>query len=50
LGSPDHGYYASVKEPHDGELAAITVARKIARRCLPHTLRAVDPALVYATP
>jgi hypothetical protein len=31
--SPDHGYYAAVKDRHDGKLAAIAMARKIARRC-----------------
>jgi transposase len=46
--SPDHGYYAAVKDRHDGKLAAIAIARKIARRCF-HVLRAVDPDVVYAT-
>jgi transposase len=46
--SPDHGYYAAVKDRHDGKLAAIAIARKIARRCF-HILRAVDPDAVYAT-
>jgi transposase len=31
--SPDHAYYATVKEAHDGKLAAISMARKLARRC-----------------
>ena len=31
-----------VKEHHDGKLAAISMARKLARRCF-HVLRAVDP-------
>jgi transposase len=48
-GSPDHAYYASVKQRHDGKLAAIAMARKLARRCY-HTLRAVDPQEVYAIP
>jgi transposase len=47
--SPDHGYYAAVKEHHDGKLAAISMARKIARRCF-HILRAVDPDVVYTAP
>ena len=47
--SPDHGYYATVKARHDGKLAAISVARQLARRCY-HTLRAVDPEQVYAMP
>jgi hypothetical protein len=38
-----------VKETHDGKLAAISIARKLARRCY-HTLRSIDPVLVYATP
>ena len=45
--APDHAYYASVKARHDGKLAALGVARKLARRCY-HTLRAVDPKEVYA--
>jgi transposase len=48
-GSPDHAYYASVKQRHDGKLAAIAMARKLARRCY-HTLRAVEPDQVYALP
>ncbi len=47
--SPDHAYYAAVKERHDGKLAAISVARQLARRCY-HTLRAVPPYEVYAIP
>ncbi len=49
LRSPDHGYYASVKKRHDGKIAAISVARKLARRCY-HVLREVDSELVYAIP
>jgi hypothetical protein len=45
--SPDHGYYAAVKHRHDGKLAAISMARKLARRCY-HTLRNLDPEIVYA--
>jgi transposase len=47
--SPDHGYYATVKARHDGKIAAISVARQLARRCY-HTLRNVDADLVYAMP
>jgi transposase len=47
--SPDHAYYATVKEAHDGKLAAISMARKLARRCY-HTLRNLDPDEFYAMP
>jgi transposase len=47
--APDHDYYAAVKKAHNGKLAAISIARKIARRCY-HTLRSVDPEVVYAAP
>lgn len=47
--SPDRDYYQKVKATHDGKLAAISVARKLARRCY-HTLRALDPDEVYAIP
>jgi len=47
--APDHEYYASVKKAHDGKLAAISTARKLARRCY-HTLREIDPDVVYAMP
>jgi len=47
--SPDHDYYADVKDHLNGKLATISMARKLARRCF-HVLRAVDPELVYATP
>ena len=47
--APDHAYYASVKQHHDGKLAAIAMARKLVRRCY-HTLRAVDGEEVYAIP
>jgi transposase len=47
--SPDHDYYATVKQRHDGKIAAISVARKLARRCY-HVLRAVDSEKVYAIP
>jgi len=45
LRSPDHDYYAKVKDRHDGKIAAISVARQLARRCY-HVLRSVDPELV----
>ncbi|MGB9111339.1 MAG: IS110 family transposase [Acidimicrobiales bacterium] len=47
--SPDHDYYARVKQRHDGKIAAISVARQLARRCY-HVLRAVDRELVYKIP
>jgi transposase len=47
--SPDNRYYAKVKERHDGKIAAISVARQLARRSY-HVLRAVEPDLVYAIP
>ena len=47
--SPDYAYYQSVKRAHDGKLAAVAVARKLARRCY-HTLRNMSPDLVYAIP
>ncbi|MDQ6615001.1 MAG: IS110 family transposase [Actinomycetota bacterium] len=47
--SPDYAYYQAVKQAHDGKLAAIAMARKLARRCY-HTLRNLDPDVVYAIP
>ena len=47
--SPDRDYYQAVKQAHDGKIAAIAMARKLARRCY-HTLRAIDPDVVYAMP
>jgi transposase len=47
--SPDRAYYQAVKQAHDGKLAAIAMARKLARRCY-HTLRQIDPEVVYAMP
>jgi transposase len=47
--SPDRAYYRSVKERSDGKLAAICVARKLARRSY-HILRSMDPDDVYAIP
>jgi transposase len=49
LRSPDHDFYAAVKKRHDGKIAAISVARKLARRCY-HVLRSIDPELVYVIP
>jgi transposase len=46
--APDYAYYSSVKARHDGKLAALAMARKLARRCY-HTLRNIDPEEVYAT-
>jgi len=48
-GSPDHAYCTAVKDRHDGKPAAISVARKFARRCY-HLLRNIDPDVVYAIP
>ncbi len=39
--SPDHSYFAQVKARHDGQIALLSVARKLARRCH-HTLRNLD--------
>ena len=47
--SPDHAYYSSVKDRHDGKLAAISVARQFARRCY-HVLRHLDPDIVSTMP
>ena len=47
--SPDRAHYQAVKQAHDGKLAAISMARKLARRCY-HTLRNMDPEVVYAMP
>jgi transposase len=47
--SPDRAYYQAVKQAHDGKIAAIAMARKLARRCY-HTLRALDTELIYAMP
>lgn len=45
--APDYADYHSVKQRHDGKLAAPAVACKLAR-CY-HTLRSIDPEEVYAT-
>lgn len=47
--APDHDYYAAVKQAHNGKVAAVSIARKLARRCY-HTLRSLDPEVVYAMP
>lgn len=47
--SPDYAYYQAVKKAHDGKLAAIAMARTLARRCY-HTLRSLDLDVVYTTP
>jgi transposase len=47
--SPDRACYQQVKQAHDGKIAAIAMARKLASRCY-HTLRAMDPDIVYAMP
>ena len=48
--SPDHAYYTATNERlHDGKLATLSGARKLAQRCY-HTLRALDPIEVYAIP
>jgi transposase len=47
--APDHDYYATVKAAHNGKVAALSVARRLARRCY-HSLRNLDPDQVYAMP
>ncbi|HEV2108779.1 MAG TPA: IS110 family transposase [Thermomicrobiales bacterium] len=47
--SPDRAYYQAVKQRHDGKLAAISMARKLARRCY-HILRSMEPDEVYVIP
>jgi len=39
--SPDHAYYQTVRARLGGKLAALSMARKLARRCY-HTLRELD--------
>jgi transposase len=34
--SPDRAYYQAVKQAHDGKMAVISMARKLARRCYTH--------------
>lgn len=43
--SPDHAYFRSVKQRLDGQLAILSVARKLARRCY-HTLRNAGDAVL----
>ncbi|MCL6091844.1 MAG: hypothetical protein M1435_02690, partial [Actinobacteria bacterium] len=48
--SPDHELYVSVRERLGGKRPALTVARKLARRCY-HTLRELgDQALAPLAP
>jgi transposase len=47
--SPDHDDYLAVKARHDGKLAAISMARKLARRCY-HVLRSIEPDHIDAIP
>jgi transposase len=47
--SPDYDYYQQVRARHGGKRAALSVARKILRRCY-HTLRNLDPEEVYSLP
>jgi transposase len=48
VSSPDHAYYLQVKQRLGGNRAALSVARKLARRCY-HTLRALGDH-AYAPP
>jgi transposase len=45
--SPDHAYFRSVKQRLDGQLALLSVARKLGRRCH-HTLRNVGDDVLAA--
>ena len=45
----DYEYYRAVRERQGGKRAALSVARKILRRCY-HTLRSLDFPDVYARP
>lgn len=47
--SPDNAYYQQVKARHDGKIATLSVARKLARRCY-HTLKTLPPQTIYAMP
>jgi transposase len=42
-GSPDHAYYAAIRDRLSGKRATLSVARKLARRCH-HTLRELGDA------
>jgi transposase len=46
--SPDHPYFKQVKGRLDAQLAILSVARKLARRCY-HTLRELDAAALQPT-
>ena len=48
-GSPDHAYYAAVRERLGGKRPALSVARKLARRCH-HTLRELGDVAWAASP
>jgi transposase len=47
--SPDYDYYQQVRARHGGKRAALSVARKVLRRCY-HTLRGLNVEEVYALP
>ena len=48
-GSPDHAYYAAVRERLGGKRPALSVARQLVRRCY-HTLRELGDAPWVASP
>jgi transposase len=48
-GSPDHAYYTAVRDRLGGKRPALSVARKLARRCY-HTLRDLGDAAWVASP
>lgn len=47
--SPDNDYYQQVKRRHGGKIAAMSVARKVLKRCY-HTLRNLPSDNVYTLP
>ena len=47
--SPDHAYFQQVKARLDGQLALLSMARKLARRCH-HTLRNLDDQVLAPPP
>jgi transposase len=47
--SPDHAYYARLKDRHGGKIAAISIARLFTRRCY-HILRNLESDIVYTIP
>lgn len=47
--APEHDYYAAVKARHDGTRAALSVARKLARRSY-HTLKALGDRALAPVP